>query len=198
MNRSKPPAIASWVLEHLTRRTGNEALAGDLAQEFAQGRSAAWYWRQVLLAILVSLVGKLHAASFVLGFALLWSVVVTLFWGRYFFPSEIQLILQRAPSWYAQFSWPWSTIFEISLFAALHTTYAVAGLSTYLLLSGQFNIPGFFRGTAISFILQAARMLALPLLRPGRSLSIAMLFVILLLCMSVARRAEETALGNAQ
>lgn len=99
MNRSKPPAIASWLLEHLTRRTGNQALAGDLAEEFAQGRSAAWYWRQVPLAILVSIAGELHAVSFVWGFALLWSVVVALFWGRYFFPSEIQSIIQRAPSW---------------------------------------------------------------------------------------------------
>jgi hypothetical protein len=196
MNR-RLPAIASWLLQHLTRRTGNEALAGDLAEELAHGRSVAWYWRQVLWAILVTVLGTLRSASFALSFALLWSVVVALFWGRYFFPSEIQLILQRAPSWYAQFPWPWSTIFEISLFAALHTTYVVAGLSTYLLLSRQFSIPGFFRGTAISFILQVARMLALPLLTPGRSLSFVMLFAMLLLSMSVARgtdAARETSI----
>lgn len=64
------------------------------------------------------------------------------------------------------------------------------------MLSRQFSIPGFLRGTAISFILQVTRMLALPQLRPGRSLSFAMLFVILLLCMSVARGGGETTLGK--
>jgi hypothetical protein len=31
----------------------DEALAGDLLEQFTQGRSAAWYWRQVLWAIVI-------------------------------------------------------------------------------------------------------------------------------------------------
>ena len=46
-----PPRLATWLLGHLNGT--NEALAGDLLEEYRHGRSAAWYWRQVMKAILV-------------------------------------------------------------------------------------------------------------------------------------------------
>jgi hypothetical protein len=55
MRSSKPPAIATWLLEHLIPGGRTEELAGDLLERFSQGRSAAWYRRQVFLAILVGL-----------------------------------------------------------------------------------------------------------------------------------------------
>jgi len=51
--KSEPPALATWLLEHIRFSNTGEALAGDLLEEFTRGRSAAWYWRQVLLAIVV-------------------------------------------------------------------------------------------------------------------------------------------------
>jgi hypothetical protein len=53
MRSSKPPALATWLVEHLNPGGRNEALAGDLLEQFSQGRSVAWYWRQVLVAIIV-------------------------------------------------------------------------------------------------------------------------------------------------
>ncbi len=47
-----PPALATWMLKHLVPGEGNEALEGDLLEEFQRRRSASWYWRQVLAAIL--------------------------------------------------------------------------------------------------------------------------------------------------
>lgn len=55
MKSSQPPALATWLIEHLIPGSRNEALAGDLLEQFGQGRSALWYWRQVLVAILVGL-----------------------------------------------------------------------------------------------------------------------------------------------
>jgi hypothetical protein len=43
------PRLASIILDLLA--PGNEALLGDLEEEFSRGRSTAWYWRQVLTAI---------------------------------------------------------------------------------------------------------------------------------------------------
>ncbi len=43
--KSEPPALATWLLEHIRFSNTDEALAGDLLEEFTRGRSAAWYWR---------------------------------------------------------------------------------------------------------------------------------------------------------
>lgn len=52
MKTSKPPALATWLLEH-ARFSTTDVIAGDLLEEFNRGRSAAWYWRQALVAIVV-------------------------------------------------------------------------------------------------------------------------------------------------
>lgn len=49
-----PPAIATWMLKHLVLGDRNEALEGDLLEEFHRRRSGVWYWRQVLRAVLLS------------------------------------------------------------------------------------------------------------------------------------------------
>ena len=51
--KSEPPALATWLLEHIRFSNTDDSLMGDLHEEFSQRRSAAWYWRQVLVAILV-------------------------------------------------------------------------------------------------------------------------------------------------
>ncbi len=56
MRSSKPPVLATWLVEHLIPGPRNEALAGDLLEQFSQGRSVTWYWRQVLCAVLWGLV----------------------------------------------------------------------------------------------------------------------------------------------
>jgi hypothetical protein len=53
MKPSKPPALATWLLERIRFSTTDGAIAGDLMEQFNRGRSAAWYSRQVLLAIVV-------------------------------------------------------------------------------------------------------------------------------------------------
>jgi hypothetical protein len=189
MKRSKPPAVATWLLEHLTSRRTNDALAGDLLEEFTHGRSASWYWRQVLLAIRTSFLKELRSASFGLGFALLWSVGCALFWGRFFFPRQIQFILQEAPAWYFLFPWPWSTVVEIGFLSALTTVPIAVGLSFYLLVLRRFTISRYFLGVSLAFVLQVARMLALPgVLKHSRSFSPAIFFAIMALTIWVAKR----------
>ncbi len=51
MTRCAPPRLASWLLQRCAAGHCCESLAGDLIEEYHAGRSRAWYWRQVLLAI---------------------------------------------------------------------------------------------------------------------------------------------------
>lgn len=45
------PLVATWLLE---RWSVDEALIGDLVEQYQRKRSAAWYWREVLVALFVS------------------------------------------------------------------------------------------------------------------------------------------------
>lgn len=51
MTPPRPPTLATWMLCQLTAGRHSEALQGDLLEAWRGGRSDAWYWRQVLIAV---------------------------------------------------------------------------------------------------------------------------------------------------
>jgi hypothetical protein len=51
MNMKNPPKVATWLLRHLDLGTHSDSLAGDLLEQYAQGRSWLWYWQQVAVAV---------------------------------------------------------------------------------------------------------------------------------------------------
>jgi hypothetical protein len=55
MRSSKPPAVATWLLEHLQSGTRKDYITGDLIEAYQGGRSRAWYWKEVFAAITVGL-----------------------------------------------------------------------------------------------------------------------------------------------
>ena len=75
MTESKPPALASWMLDHLLWGGRNEALAGDLLEEFQRRCSVAWYWRQVIGAILASFSNELRA-----DWVMVWTILFAIVW----------------------------------------------------------------------------------------------------------------------
>lgn len=74
MKFSTPPALAAWLLDHMVIGGRNDALAGDLLEEFQRRCSPGWYWRQVLGAILASAAGQFrsHWKSLSLDAVLIW------------------------------------------------------------------------------------------------------------------------------
>ena len=65
MRPSKPPAAATWLLGCLGCGPAIESLAGDLVEEYHHGRSAGWYWRQVLAGIVTSFAQELRRHTLV-------------------------------------------------------------------------------------------------------------------------------------
>ena len=61
-----PPRSAAWLLERFGADSRLEPLIGDLAEQFAQGRSRVWYCRQAAGALAFQLVRtlRMHALSF--------------------------------------------------------------------------------------------------------------------------------------
>src|SRR5580692_5996302 len=54
MSERVPPKLALWMLEHWGSAYHREALAGDLIEQYQEGRSRAWCWKQVCVAILAA------------------------------------------------------------------------------------------------------------------------------------------------
>jgi hypothetical protein len=111
MNRNEPPPVATWLLEHLTTADRNEALAGDLLEEFRAGRSSGWYWRQIINATAIGWTRSIFEHRLALLFAAIWSLLspaweltfIRVFWESNFIGS-----IWRMP-------WPWSTTCAIGL-----------------------------------------------------------------------------------
>jgi hypothetical protein len=127
MTMKDPPRIASWMLEHLTFGSKSEALAGDLLEEFRQGRSIAWYWRQVVAAILIGLASLLRTQWIGISYAILWAIPSPAFFGLAV-PKlmALPLFVQR---W--KLAWPYSTICDLLLYYGSHFLYLWLALVLY-------------------------------------------------------------------
>ena len=53
MTPPRPPLLATWMCRGLTAAAWrhSEAFEGDLLEAWREGRSNAWYWRQILVAV---------------------------------------------------------------------------------------------------------------------------------------------------
>lgn len=66
MKSANPPRLARWMLERFGTASRLRSLVGDLAEEYANGRSRAWYWRQAfgVLALDATRTLRTHSLSF--------------------------------------------------------------------------------------------------------------------------------------
>jgi len=106
MNSANPPRLAAWILKHFGPKFSNEELAGDLWEGFQQGRSKAWYWRQVLAAVrwgwllyallCSAFVGWLVTSpalghtSFFLSWPVDMAVITVVYWASFFLPGMMR------------------------------------------------------------------------------------------------------------
>jgi hypothetical protein len=150
MRRANPPAFAVWILEHLVPGDKNEALAGDLSEEFRHGRSVAWYWRQVLGVLLLGCLGELRFHWLAGSVAVLWAVPSPAFCILFVNRMADNTFVARCWS----LAWPYSTICDMAFHQGCEILYLWSAIAAYFLLSGlvlrNLNLRGLMRGLRIS------------------------------------------------
>jgi hypothetical protein len=138
MKRSEPPRAAGWLLGHL-----NNALAGDLEEEFAR-RGTAWYWRQVLGAVAGALLQRLRDEWLTIAFSFAWFFLG----GESLARLNMRLFAWEREPWWIGFGWPWSLMAEIARDVVFDMLPLVLGLGVCLLLARRFRFRGFIAGIA--------------------------------------------------
>jgi hypothetical protein len=126
LKSSRPPALAAWLFEHLTRREHREALAGDLLEEYLRRRSDTWYWRQVLAAVVADFSTELRVRWVSVVFALV--VCGTVPWNQLFHNARFQSFLLSG----IQLSWPASFLAGIAIMSAFQGAILVVALGIYV------------------------------------------------------------------
>lgn len=148
MSDQHPPAVATWLAQRFVPGPRRESLVGDLIEQYRQGRSGIWYWRQVFAAIVVGSAHDLAAhkllavRALTIGWTLYYLFSFPVMWAG---PTAENWLTQHVivcePSSFAcQF---WSNQFSVELLiyiaaaisgwivARLHRKYWVAMVSLY-------------------------------------------------------------------
>jgi hypothetical protein len=146
MKSSQPPSLATWLLEHVVARGQNEALAGDLLEDYNGGRSAAWYWRQVFIAIMVGFSKELRSRWMTIVFAGVISGAVS--WQQIWHSSPFQSLFV----WGTTLPWPASLFFSITLLSAFEAVVLLVALSAYLVATRSFSLRGFLNGLLVALL----------------------------------------------
>ncbi len=92
MRTSRPPVIAEWILHRFGPMPETEAIAGDLIEQYQQGRSRWWYWREVVVAIFRGTWFEVRQDSGLLLIAIAMSWILNLAWHSVITPFENSLI----------------------------------------------------------------------------------------------------------
>jgi hypothetical protein len=116
------------MLDHFVPGGRDDALAGDLEEEFRSGRSRRWYWRQVAGTIAVASWRVLGNNGALMLFATLWSMLA---------PTWLLLIARAEEHAHLNerfygMDWPWSTVCDLGLLLLANLVFIWAGIVLYL------------------------------------------------------------------
>jgi len=156
MRRTEAPPLATWLLEHGIPGDYDEALAGDLLEEFRSGRSDGWFWRQVLAACAVSWGRSLRARIPLFVFALIWSMMAPA-WKVFTDGIESALSIDRI----LQSFGPVWVFAALAVWLLLNSIFLWAGISVFVLF--QAGLREVFRGKMLRRAFLLASLIFLPI-----------------------------------
>jgi hypothetical protein len=110
MKAQRPPTLATWLLERLGSDLQNEQIVGDLIEQYADGRTRAWYWRQVTAAIVAGFFEQINSHKLLALRALIVG------WLARYFLKEAATALRPAID-------PWSAHLPVLAFLVLWTVW---------------------------------------------------------------------------
>jgi hypothetical protein len=145
--QSNPPRLAIWWLLHACPGSHNDALTGDLIERFREGQTRGWFWRQVLIASAVGVLGEIRRHWPVFSYAIAGPVMTWLFGGAH--------ALRRLPDWlhWSKLPWPWDQlVFELSR-PALGALAALSVLAAGLVIQRSFRWVNLLRTGVINLAL---------------------------------------------
>ena len=97
MSLRTAPRVATWLLERIGGRSRFEPLIGDLVEQFENGHSRLWYWRQAVGTVAIDFARslRLHAFSFIAALAAGWALIWLLDTG---YPYAFQPLHENLPA----------------------------------------------------------------------------------------------------
>jgi hypothetical protein len=134
MENMKPPRIGTWLLQ---RFASNDALVGDLTEEYRRGRSAPWYWRQVLTAMAMVSFKELggHKLNAVRAIATGWAVLLLTF---IFFGDRVANgLAYQIWGWTREIGYSPPHVWWPFWITAAFVSYAGFGLSAWVVVRSQ-------------------------------------------------------------
>jgi len=108
------------MLEHLNTGKSNDALTGDLVEEFRHGRSVVWYWRQAIAALVIGWLRNIRNHRNLM-LAPGWTLMT------------MRVAEHQAEVWHVwRLNWPWSSLCSATLFFLPGLIFIWAGMALYL------------------------------------------------------------------
>jgi hypothetical protein len=133
-----------------------DAIAGDLVEEFRNGRSRAWFWRQALTVIFLAFCSESYRQRSAIVFAMLWAGIVSVSWRHLLLASQFQSLV----AWGISRDWPESMVYYVGIFCAVNVLLVWAGLIVYLTIVDGFSRRGLSRGLVAGSLAVALAHLA--------------------------------------
>ena len=137
-----PPLLATWLLE---RFCADVALAGDLVEQYREGRSLAWYWKQAIAAVSVYSVSQilehkwLALRAIATGYVI-WYVLNNMFLHGVLKPVMDTVALRVAYICIGYLFW----LANGWIIARLHRPYSTAMVMAYVLWAIVASVPAVY------------------------------------------------------